>query len=334
MVRTKENIDLFGYNSFHVHASALRVVEFDRECEAEEAFSGISGQWMALGGGNNVLFTRPVEQTIVIPCNTEIKVVSESDSAISVRAGAGVEWDDFVEWTVARDLWGAENLSLIPGHVGASPVQNIGAYGAEASDIISRVNMYCPAEHNTLSLAAEHCSFAYRESIFKHALKGRVVITSVEFTLSRIPRPKLDYGDVLREVEQRGGATLRNIRDAVIAIRRRKLPDPSVTGNAGSFFKNPVVERQVLDSMLAMYPDMPYYPLDSGKVKLAAGWLIDKAGLKGYSNGHVGVHPTQALVLVNCGDATGSDVLEFAHFISDEVEEKFGIVISPEVNIL
>lgn len=318
-----------------MHETARRVVEFDRKEELEEVFSGLSGEWMALGGGNNVLFTKTVTPTLIIPCDRSIEIEDETGEYTLVRAGAGVEWDDLVAWSVERDLWGAENLSLIPGKVGASPVQNIGAYGAEAKDVISRVEVYFPEQRSFAELDAAHCAFAYRDSVFKHALKGRTVITSVQMRFMKHAVPKLGYGDVAREVEALGGPSIGNIRNAICSIRRSKLPDPSVTGNAGSFFKNPVVDRKVADRLSELYPSMPRFDLaDPEKVKLAAGWLIDRAGLKGYGDGKVGVHPRQALVLVNLGGATGGDVVRFSRFVVGEVASKFGIEISPEVNII
>ena len=272
---------------------------------------------------------------LITPCDRSITVVGESDTAVRVKVGAGVEWDDLVAWSVERELWGIENLSLIPGKAGAAPVQNIGAYGGEAKDAIKSVDMYFVEGNNFITLAAEHCGFGYRESVFKHSLKGRVIITAIEIELSKVANPRLGYGDVIREVEARGGATLANIRDAICSIRRSKLPDTAVLGNAGSFFKNPVVESEVAERLLAEYPDMPNYPAaEEGKIKLAAGWLIDKAGLKGYREGNVGVHERQALVLVNLGGATGGEVIAFAHKIVTKVKEKFGIEISPEVNVI
>ena len=240
-----------------------------------------------------------------------------------------------MENCVERGLWGAENLSLIPGSVGASPVQNIGAYGAEAKDIIYRVHYFDTKECKHFTLSNAECRFAYRESIFKQELKGRAIITSVEFKLSKHPAPNLGYGDLAAEVEARGGATLINIREAVCDIRRRKLPDTSKIGNAGSFFKNPVVDKSVADKLKASHEDMPIYPTaDPNKCKLAAGWLIDRAGLKGARRGNVGVHERQALVLVNFGGATGADVINLAHEVQKTVYETFGIWIEAEVNIL
>ena len=337
MVRIFQNIDIAPRNSFGVHQVAAKIIEFDKGNELSDIFKQhITGEWMVMGGGNNILFTRDIERTIIVPCDTTIEVIAEGSQSVDIRVGAGLEWDELVEWAVERNLWGLENLSLIPGKVGAAPVQNIGAYGTEAKECITTVEMYCPESDNFITLAAEHCAFGYRESVFKQTLKGRVIITAVTFRLSKSANPKLDYGDVCREVESRGGATLRNIREAICSIRRTKLPDPAITGNAGSFFKNPIVERTVAEALLAEYPDMPHYPAaDPEKVKLAAGWLIDKCGLKGYTEGNVGVHARQALVLINTtGEASGSEVITFAQMVQQRVAEKFGIAIDTEVNIL
>lgn len=336
MIRVFENADLSGRNSFHVAQHAARLIEFDKQSELPEIFGKLAPErWMVLSGGNNILFTKDYDGTLLTPCGRDIEIRSDDGTEVTVDVEAGVEWDDLVAWAVDNGLWGIENLSLIPGKVGAAPVQNIGAYGAEAKDTIGSVTMYFPEQGNFVTLAAEHCAFGYRESVFKHTLRGRVIITSVEFRLSRTPHPNLGYGDVVREVEARGGATLRNIRDAICSIRRAKLPDPAVTGNAGSFFKNPVVDIAVAERLQAEYPGMPMYPVaESGKVKLAAGWLIDKAGMKGHREGHVGVHDRQALVLINTGGATGAEVIEFAHKVQRRVHEKFCIEIDTEVNII
>lgn len=335
MIREFHQISLRDRNSFGVEQRAAHLVEFETPDDLREIFArGIPPRWMVLSGGNNVLFTEDYDGLLLTPVARQITILEERGETIRVRAEAGVEWDDLVEWAVERGLWGVENLSLIPGKAGAAPVQNIGAYGCEAADTIRRVEMFCVETATMLTLDAAHCGFGYRESVFKHALKGRVVITAVELELARSPRPRLGYGDVEREVEARGGATLRNIREAVCAIRRSKLPDPAVLGNAGSFFKNPVVEAPVAEALLAEYPDMPHYPAPKGRVKLAAGWLIDRAGMKGHREGNVGVHERQALVLVNYGGATGGEVIAFAHRVRQRVRERFGIEIDTEVNIL
>lgn len=335
MIREFHQISLRGRNSFGVDQRASRLVEFETAEDLRTFFAaGIPGRWTVLAGGNNILFTEDYDGVLLTPTARQIALVSDDGDEVRLRVDAGVEWDDLVEWAVQRGLWGIENLSLIPGKAGAAPVQNIGAYGCEAKDAIRRVEMYCVETGTVLTLDAAHCGFGYRESVFKHDLKGRVIITAVEIALSHTPRPRLGYGDVEREVEARGGATLRNIREAICSIRRAKLPDPAVLGNAGSFFKNPVVEASVAENLLKAYPDMPHYPAPEGREKLAAGWLIDRAGMKGHRAGNVGVHERQALVIVNHGGATGGEVIAFARTVQARVREKFGIEIDTEVNIL
>ena len=335
MIREFHQISLRTRNSFGVDQQAARLVEFETPEDLRTFFAaGIPEKWMVLAGGNNILFTGEYDGVLLTPVARQIALLSDDGEEVRVRVDAGVEWDDLVEWAVQRGLWGIENLSLIPGKAGAAPVQNIGAYGCEAKDAIRRVEMYCVETGAMLTLDAAHCGFGYRESVFKHDLKGRVIITAVEIALSHTPRPRLGYGDVEREVEARGGVTLRNIREAICSIRRAKLPDPAVLGNAGSFFKNPVVEASVAENLLKTYPEMPHYPAPEGRVKLAAGWLIDRAGMKGRREGAVGVHERQALVLVNHGGATGGEVIAFAHKVQETVREKFGIEIDTEVNIL
>ncbi len=331
------NISLSERNSFHIDQRAKRVIEFDSPDDLFDIFdSEPNMEWYVLSGGNNILFTKPFEATLITPTEQSIDIISQDRFSARVRVAAGVEWDDFVEWCVENELWGAENLSLIPGKVGAAPVQNIGAYGTEAKDIIESVEMFSPSTINTLTLQAEYCDFGYRDSIFKRSLRGKVIITSVNFRLSKSPAPKLGYGDVVREVAARGEVTLRNIRDAICAIRTAKLPDTTILGNAGSFFKNPVVDATIAEKLKEEYTDMPLYPIENEptKMKLAAGWLIDKVGMKGHREGNVGVHENQALVLVNHGGATGAEILALSDKISQSVEQKFGVTISPEVNIL
>lgn len=335
----KEYIDfpLRELNSFHVEEYASRIIEFDEKDDLDKIFSEPNRptKWYVLGGGNNILFTQRYDGTLIHPAGCGITIIDEDDDYIIIEAEAAAEWDDLVAECVERGLWGAENLSLIPGSVGASPVQNIGAYGAEAKDIIHKVHYFDTQECEHLTLTNAECRFAYRDSIFKQELKGRAIITSVEFKLSKHPAPNLGYGDLAAETEKRGGAKLINIREAVCDIRSSKLPDPAKIGNAGSFFKNPVVEKSVADALKARHEDMPIYPTaDTAKCKLAAGWLIDKAGLKGARRASVGVHEKQALVLVNYGGATGNDVVNLAREVQQTVYDKFGIEIEAEVNIL
>ncbi len=337
MIKRYFDHPLRDLNSFHVEERADCIIEFDQKEELYEIFAegNTPENWYVLGGGNNILFTKRYEGTLIHPAGRNISILSEDAEHLTVEVEAAVEWDDFVAWCVERELWGAENLSLIPGNVGASPVQNIGAYGSEAKDVISKVHFYDVAERKHCTLSNEECHFAYRDSIFKRELRGRAIITSVEFSLSKVANPNLGYGDLARETEARGGATLKNIREAVCAIRRNKLPDTAVLGNAGSFFKNPIVEKDIAEALMAKYENMPHYPAaDPEKRKLAAGWLIDQAGLKGYRSGNVGVHDRQALVLVNHGGATGGEVMALAHHVQQCVAEKFGVEIEAEVNVL
>lgn len=336
MIRETADAPLRQRNSFHVEEQAERLIEFDREEDLDLIFGkGRPERWYVLGGGNNILFTRRFEGTLIKPSATGITVIGEDTDTVTLRAEAATDWDRMVAWCVERGLWGAENLSLIPGTVGASPVQNIGAYGAEAAGIIYRVHLYDTLRREHATLEKADCRFAYRDSIFKHELRGRTVITAVELRLGKHPAPNLAYGDLKAQVEARGGASIANIRNAVCAIRRSKLPDPDTLGNAGSFFKNPVVDNATAERLREEDPACPVYPVSAhGMCKLAAGWLIDRAGLKGFRMGRVGVHERQALVLVNFGGATGDEVIALARYVQDKVFDRFGVKIEPEVNIL
>ena len=337
MKRIYNNINLANRNSFGVVEMASTLVEFEGAEELKEYFEWYNPErWYVLGAGNNTLFTRSYEGVLFTPISRNRTILKDDGVNVDIRVEAAHDWDELVAWSVSEGLWGIENLSAIPSSVGAAPVQNIGAYGAEAKDAITVVEYFDTRSLEVKRLSREECHFAYRESIFKQELKGVAIILAVEFSLSRTPKPNLGYGDVIKEVEARGGATLVNIREAICAIRASKLPDPKVLGNAGSFFKNPIVEKEVAEELLKSYPDMPHYPIagDDSKVKLAAGWLIDKSGLKGYRDATVGVHDRQALVLVNHGGATGGDVMRLAGYVCQRVKECFGVEISPEVNIL
>ncbi len=336
MIREFHNLSLRTRNSFGVEQRAARLVEFESEEELRSLFAdGAPERWAVLSGGNNILFTHDYEGTLLTPAARGIRPLETGPEYVRVEADAGVEWDDLAAWAAGEGLWGIENLSFIPGKAGAAPVQNIGAYGCEAKEVIESVRMFCPETGNFLCLAGAHCGFGYRDSLFKRDLRGRVVITAVTLRLGRTPRPRLGYGDLAREVAARGEATPANIRDAVGAIRRSKLPDPAVTGNAGSFFRNPVVTDDEAERLRERYPDMPVYPtVEPGRTKLAAGWLIDRAGYRGYREGHVGVHDRQALVLVNHGGATGEEVLALARRIQRSVYDRFGVALDTEVNIM
>ena len=335
-MKVTENKDLSSLNSFGVEARAERFVEWETADELAGVFTGgIGGEWTVIAGGNNILFTKDYSGTLLHPVSRGIGATAEDAEKVSVRAEAGVDWDDFVGWCIARGVWGTENLSGIPGTVGACPIQNIGAYGAEARDIIASVECFDAVSRTTVTIAGGHCAFGYRDSIFKRSLKGRAIITAVNFSLWKEPRPNLSYHALEEEVAALGGPTLENIRQAVVSIRSSKLPDPRVTGNAGSFFKNPVVDDDAAHRIAAEYPSMPLYPAGiPGKSKLAAGWLIEQAGWKGRTEGRVGIHPRQALIVVNLGGATGAEIVAFARRVQDGVRAMFGIELETEVNII
>ena len=337
MKRIYNDINLENRNSFGVKQQATMLVEFETADELKEVFEELKPtKWYVLGAGNNTLFTADYDGVLVTPICSKRTILKDDGEWVDVRVEAAHDWDEFVAWSVDSGLWGIENLSAIPSSVGAAPVQNIGAYGAEVKDAITAVEYFDTKELKVVRIGSEECGFGYRESIFKHELRGVAIILAVEFRLHRTPTPNLGYGDVIKEVEARGGATLKNIREAICAIRASKLPDPKELGNAGSFFKNPIVPSIVAERLRNEYPTMPSYPVPNAedRTKLAAGWLIDQAGLKGYREGHVGVHDRQALVLVNHGGATGGEVLHFAEFVCSVVRTKFGVDITPEVNIL
>jgi UDP-N-acetylmuramate dehydrogenase len=334
-MNTSENISLLGLNSFGVDARARRLIEWESAHELRDI--PFEGRWMVLGGGNNMLFTGDFDGTLVKSAARAIEITGEDGESVSVRAEAGVDWGDFVQWCIARGLWGAENLSGIPGTVGAAPIQNIGAYGTEVKDIIHSVKCFDITTGKTVTLAAEHCGFGYRDSVFKRALRGKAIITAVNFNLSKEARPNLGYAALAEKVEAAGGASLENTSRTVIAIRNSKLPDPRVTGNAGSFFKNPVIDTAAAHRLAAEYPAMPLYPAgkgDHGKTKLAAGWLIEQAGWKGRTEGRVGIHPHQALIVINLGGATGTEIVDFARMVQNDVKSKFGVELETEVNIV
>ncbi len=329
------NHPLKALNTFHIDCRAKRFAAFGSKTELTELLHArkTDEPIYVLGGGSNTLFVRPFDGLILHPAENGIRIVERRAGQVRVEAAAGTVWDDFVRFCIDRGLWGAENLSYIPGSVGASPVQNIGAYSSEAKDIVDSVEFYHLEHKRFETIKGEACAFGYRDSIFKNALKGKAVVTSVTYLLSESPRPNLQYKQIGEAVEALGEPSLANIRKAIIAIRREKLPDPDLIGNGGSFFKNPVVSPRQAETLTAQWPGMPAYPAGNG-VKLSAAWLIDKAGWKGYRAGDAGVHDRQALVLVNHGNANGADILTLARKITDDVAGKFGIVLEPEINIV
>ncbi|BBH12205.1 UDP-N-acetylmuramate dehydrogenase [Chromobacterium haemolyticum] len=296
-----------------------------------------AGPVLWLGGGSNLLFTRDYSGLVVKLGLRGIRLLEESGDDVIVEAAAGENWHGFVLHTLSQGWYGLENLSLIPGTVGASPIQNIGAYGVEAKDHIHQV-VCADLDHGgaALTLDKADCRFGYRDSVFKHDAAGRLLVTAVRFRLSRTARLRTGYGDIQQELNAAGIAapTPQDVSDAVIRIRSSKLPNPAELGNAGSFFKNPVLPAEQAQALLALHPALPHYPAADGKVKLAAGWLIDQCGLKGYRDGDAGVHARQALVLVNHGAASGDQMRALADKVRAEVRQRFGVELEPEPIIL
>ena len=336
----KTNVNLKPYNSFGFDAVAKQFVEINAVDDLQTLIkSGAlkSQKNLILSGGNNVLFQNEVFDGIVVYINTKgLEILREEVNDVVVRAQAGEDWPDFVRFCVGKGWHGVENLAHIPGKVGAAPVQNIGAYGMELKDSFLRCEAMDLATGETKVFVKEDCRFGYRESIFKGELKGRYVITSVDFLLKKEAPLNLEYGNIKAYLEQNGieNPTLQQLHDAICDIRDAKLPDVKLIGSAGSFFKNPVIERAQFEALLTEYPTMPHYDEPNGKVKVPAGWLIEQAGWKGWRDEHVGVYEKQALVLVHYGGGKGEDIVYLAKRIQDSMEEKYGIKISPEVNFV
>lgn len=336
MIRFFENHSLKPYNTFGVDAGAKYFFEFTELADLE-VFLGSNRSWkeeklLVLGAGSNILFLDDFDGLVIRPNVPGIKTVHEDSHHEWLEAGAGETWDELVQYAVAYGLGGIENLSLIPGTVGAAPVQNIGAYGQEVCNVVEKVNGYDLEKGEAVSFSADECRFGYRNSIFKSYLKNRFIITSVVFKLDKFPEYRLGYGQLKEKVEEKGEVDLHSIRESVIGIRTSKLPDVTELGNAGSFFKNPVVDAEVAEKLQSQFEKVPVYPGGEGKIKLAAGWLIDRAGWKGYREGDAGVHHKQALVLVNHGNATGKEIFDLSEKIKQSVFEKFGIELEREVN--
>ncbi len=336
----KTNVSLRPYNSFGFDAVAKQFAEINEVSELQALIQSGALQHqetLILSGGNNILFQNEVFDGIVVYINTKgIEILREDGNELVVRAQAGEDWPDFVRFCVGKGWHGVENLAHIPGKVGAAPVQNIGAYGMELKDSFLQCEAMELTTGETKVFTKEECRFGYRESVFKNELKGKFVITSVDFLLKKEAPLHLEYGNIKTYLEQNGieRPTLQQLHDAICAIRDTKLPDVKQIGSAGSFFKNPVIERTLFEALQKDYPTMPHYGEPNGMVKVPAGWLIEQAGWKGWRDEHVGVYDKQALVLVHYGGGKGHDIVELAHRIQDSVEEKFGIRISPEVNFV
>ena len=333
----KENISLLSYNTFGIDAKADYFIEYSSVEELQTALQSEivkSNRLLHIGGGSNLLFMKDFNGVILHSAINFIKKVSEDADTVMLEAGAVVNWDDFVAYTVENGWGGVENLSLIPGEVGASAVQNIGAYGVEVQDVITEVNAVEIETGELKIFSVDDCQYGYRESIFKKELKGKYIITSVVFKLQKQPEFKLNYQHLEAEVLKNGDINLQNIRQTIIAVRESKLPDPKIFGNAGSFFMNPVISKTHFNELLTQYPQMPHYFVSDTEEKVPAGWLIDQCGWKGKQIGNAGVHDKQALVLVNKGGATGAEIVYLAEQIQASVKSKFGIELRAEVNYI
>ena len=337
MITDKKNYSLLSHNTFGIDAKCRRFVEFSSVEELHDVLSSLSADdypLLLLGGGSNLLLTADYAGTVLHSAIKGWECTSEG-SDVLLRCGSGETWDDIVALCVEHGWYGAENLSIIPGEVGACAVQNIGAYGVEAKDIIYKVEAVEIATGNCCEMSNAECEYSYRQSKFKHEWRDQYVITYVTFRLKKQFSPKLDYGNIRSELQRKGinHPSAAQLRQCIIDIRNAKLPDPKVEGNAGSFFMNPVVEREKYEQLAALYPDMPHYTIDERHEKIPAGWMIEQCGWKGRSLGRAGVHDKQALVLVNRGGATGAEIVRLCETVCHDVKEKFGIEIKPEVNL-
>ena len=334
MIQTNKNLK--EYNTFGISVKAEMFAVFSSIEELKQILSFRNDKkLLVLGGGSNLLLTKDFDGLVIKNEIKRFEVIEETASEVIVESGAGENWHEFVLNCIDKGFGGIENLSLIPGSVGASPMQNIGAYGVEIKDVFESLSAYHIASGEIHYFDKTKCEFGYRESIFKNKVKGEYIILTVTFRLTKNPTINSSYGAINEQLKVMGiqVPTIKELSAAVIAIRQSKLPDPKIIGNAGSFFKNPTVEITLLEQIQKNYPDIPNYPALNGR-KLAAGWLIEKAGWKGRTLGNYGVHKLQALVLVNYGNCTGQEIFDLSSQIIQDVFEKFGVLLEREVNIL
>lgn len=331
------NYSLLHHNTFGLHVKADRFVEYASEEELRNliAHQELSEPLLHVGKGSNLLFQGDYHGIVLHSAVSGMEMRHEDDLTVTLRIGAGETWDDVVGFCTAHGYHGLENLSLIPGETGAAAVQNIGAYGTEIKDFVVQVETIDLKTGERKAFSRDECGYAYRQSFFKTRLKGRYAVTYVTLKLSKEFRPDLEYGVIRSEMEKRGWSSIDapRLRQLIIDIRRNKLPDPEKTGNAGSFFMNPVVSPALAEKLLTDYRDMPHYVVEGG-VKIPAGWLIEQCGWKGRALGRAGVWPKQALVLVNLGGAEPEDIVRLSRTIQTDVSQRFGIVIQPEVNFV
>lgn len=335
MIDIKYNYSLRSHNTFGIDVRAKKFIEYGTTKELVQLIKEgeIESPFLHIGSGSNLLFIRDFEGTILHSKIDSIEITHQDSESVYLRVGSGIDWDKFVAYTVDQNWYGLENLSLIPGEVGASAVQNIGAYGVEVKDFIQKVETVDLSGDQRI-FAKDECNYAYRYSIFKEPENKNKVVTHVHYKLSKIEELNLGYGSIQAALASYGEISLKNVRKAIIQIREEKLPDPRIIGNAGSFFMNPIVDRAHFEQIKERYPNMPFYELSTDQVKIPAGWMIDVCGWKGKSLGNAGVHKNQALVLVNRGEATGQEIINLAHAIQKSVFDEFKINIHPEVNFI
>ena len=336
-MRIEENYSLEKHNTFHLPVKARWFMEYTNEEELGRIFRDEYFQEclsLHIGSGSNLLFINDFNGVILHSQIKGISVAKETDDLVLLRIGAAEKWDDVVAYAVSKGWGGIENLSGIPGEVGAAAVQNIGAYGTEIKDVVETVETYNQLSFEKRMFTNEECLYSYRDSFFKNEHNDPHIVTYVNIRLSKKPRFSVNYGNLKEELAKYPKITLQAVRDAVISIRHQKLPDPDELGNAGSFFMNPIIPRRQFEIVQQQYPDMPHYEVDGNRVKIPAAWMIDRCGWKGKQIGRAGVHSKQALVLVNCGGATGDEVIALARRIQESVLQKFGVAISPEVNFI
>jgi len=333
MISIRHEVPLLPFNTFGISAIASFFVVSDNADELADYVRALSDSSVSfvLGGGSNILLTSDRYDLVIRPAMKGINLIEETDDHVLVRAGAGEVWDDFVNWCVEQNYSGVENLSHIPGTVGACPIQNIGAYGAEAKETIETVEVIERDTGKTVTFNNQQCRFGYRDSIFKKN-RGKYIITAVQFKLSKRFEPNIKYAGLETELSHIAPVTPESIRQAVINIRSRKLPDPEKLGNCGSFFKNPTVDAEKLKDISHLYPQVPLYPVSHGIWKISAAWMIQQCGWKDVREGNVGTYMQQPLVIVNYGGATGKEILDFARKIIDSVNNRFSITLEPEVH--
>ncbi|TXK73821.1 UDP-N-acetylmuramate dehydrogenase [Mesonia sp. HuA40] len=332
------NFSLKALNTFGIDVPAKQYVKVQTNAELQAVLQQFyADEILILGGGSNILLTQPINKTVVQLSTKGIELVKEDQDFVWVKAQAGENWHEFVSWCISQGFGGLENLSLIPGNVGTSPIQNIGAYGVELKDVF----VSCEAIHRQSltkkTFLKEDCDFGYRDSVFKNKYKGTYIITKVLFKLTKSKHKlKTEYGAIQNQLDEAGikNPGIADVAEAVIAIRSSKLPNPKEIGNSGSFFKNPVIEKELFEDLRGKFKEMPFYPISSDSFKIPAGWLIEQLGFKGVRRGDAGVHHKQALVLVNYGEASGAEILALAKEIQQTVHQKFNIMLEMEVNIL